>query len=589
MDRQDQSRRMLGPSPQLSYRSSRTNLSSLTLAPISPSSPASRPNHGQQMATKSSSSPVRSEKPSLPSINSFGAPPVPPFITGNHPPRPTTLIPSFAVGRQLPPPIPNRPRQHFPPVSGSPLPLSFSEMSLSATTTSELTPYDISHAYTLESSFRSTMSSSSSTPGARPRRPSIVGDEIFASSDQLILTSSPDFRSPQSPSRIPALRPSQAYRSSSQVALPPSSTPLSRNRLGGRPPTPNGISGYRGNFSHPVAPSTALPPILQPTTPRRPSASTSAQASAVATLPRNTGRSSPGPTGERTLKPYSSFSQLSQFESSRSSSPSFGHPSPPARRPTPPPPSRPSSPMSRPPSPFSRPQSTLSNPGSRHLTVPGSSSNGPNRPIARRTHSQVDPDSPAQSRQHSPIMSASTTPDHLRRATLPGSRNVRQRSMSTIKPLPTIASPVMRPRSSSQHHSSSSSSGASSSGGSYASRSPFDCGYGYGSDMPLSLQRRSSGPPTMAVPPSPTGSVGDNLHSKKRSFGALELRVLNATWDAGHYYPPSAMVEGIIRATDLSRPQIRGWFANRRQRATEEEKEAIKIYARVHAIPGANF
>ncbi|BGP01493.1 hypothetical protein NBRC10513v2_005135 [Rhodotorula toruloides] len=60
--------------------------------------------------------------------------------------------------------------------------------------------------------------------------------------------------------------------------------------------------------------------------------------------------------------------------------------------------------------------------------------------------------------------------------------------------------------------------------------------------------------------------------NKRTIFSPYELSVLQGLWAAGAYYPASHQVEEVQRRTGLSRLQVRNWFANKRQRATGDEK-----------------
>ncbi|BGP25934.1 hypothetical protein JCM10295v2_004877 [Rhodotorula toruloides] len=63
--------------------------------------------------------------------------------------------------------------------------------------------------------------------------------------------------------------------------------------------------------------------------------------------------------------------------------------------------------------------------------------------------------------------------------------------------------------------------------------------------------------------------------NKRTIFSPYELSVLHGLWAAGAYYPASHQVEEVQRRTGLSRLQVRNWFANKRQRATGDEKSRV--------------
>ncbi|BGP17811.1 Homeobox protein six2 [Rhodosporidiobolus nylandii] len=62
---------------------------------------------------------------------------------------------------------------------------------------------------------------------------------------------------------------------------------------------------------------------------------------------------------------------------------------------------------------------------------------------------------------------------------------------------------------------------------------------------------------------------------KRTNFSAGELLALQTLWNSGAYYPSPTQVEELQAKTGLSWTQIRNWFANRRQRATGEEKARV--------------
>lgn len=191
----------------------------------------------------------------------------------------------------------------------------------------------------------------------------------------------------------------------------------------------------------------------------------------------------------------------------------------------------------------------------------------PPKSATRRNFSQVDPESPASSRLHSPVAG-------LPREPLPSARNVRFRSAAYG------SDPGSVP--------------ASYDEGDYDKESMFDDD---GADWrPPPVRGGPSGNGTRVLNPAKKGQVFTTAsassileYSRRKAYMPAELNVLQAAWDAGHYYPASSLVEQIIQATELSRPQIRGWFANRRQRAPEDEKARIRASAQRLAVAGVMF
>ncbi|KAI5475323.1 oxidative-stress responsive protein 1 [Pseudohyphozyma bogoriensis] len=61
--------------------------------------------------------------------------------------------------------------------------------------------------------------------------------------------------------------------------------------------------------------------------------------------------------------------------------------------------------------------------------------------------------------------------------------------------------------------------------------------------------------------------VEDRAPGRRPTWGANELMWLYGAWDGGEYYPSVELVQDIMDATGMRREQVRGWFANKRQRA----------------------
>lgn len=71
-----------------------------------------------------------------------------------------------------------------------------------------------------------------------------------------------------------------------------------------------------------------------------------------------------------------------------------------------------------------------------------------------------------------------------------------------------------------------------------------------------------------------TGGAGSSKSA--RSFSQTEQDLLWNLWNSGEFYPTHSIVDQLVNKTTLNRGQIRGWFANRRFRASEDKKKVIK-------------
>ncbi|GAA6049110.1 hypothetical protein JCM3770_003891 [Rhodotorula araucariae] len=91
-------------------------------------------------------------------------------------------------------------------------------------------------------------------------------------------------------------------------------------------------------------------------------------------------------------------------------------------------------------------------------------------------------------------------------------------------------------------------------------------------------------PPTLARRLSPEESGAAGAPHKRTIFTPYELSILQALWNSGRYYPNPAEVEEVQRRTGLSRVQVRNWFANKRQRATGDEKTKVVMQGKDLAV-----
>ncbi|GAA6032248.1 hypothetical protein JCM8097_007144 [Rhodosporidiobolus ruineniae] len=221
------------------------------------------------------------------------------------------------------------------------------------------------------------------------------------------------------------------------------------------------------------------------------------------------------------------------------------------------------------------------------LPTTGLGSNGSGR---TRRLSQVEPDAPSQPPSPSaPAYGRASGHHHSTRLNEPGYRSpVRRSSFSSDSPSSfpssTVPPPPSRPSLSSYP--------------SHVSLRPPSPGASFLSHRPSLTSLRS--PPSsygdFTRPPSAFGSSrpvdGSGMGSQNRSsspakrtnFSATEVKAMSQLWDAGVYYPGSAEVESLMRSTGLTKIQIRNWFANRRQRATGEEKAAVQRRGRELAL-----
>ncbi|GAA6003731.1 hypothetical protein JCM10207_003568 [Rhodosporidiobolus poonsookiae] len=71
-----------------------------------------------------------------------------------------------------------------------------------------------------------------------------------------------------------------------------------------------------------------------------------------------------------------------------------------------------------------------------------------------------------------------------------------------------------------------------------------------------------------------------NQPAKRTSFAPGKLLAFQSVWDSGAYYPTQRQVDALEKETGLTRTQIRNWFANRRQRASGDEKVKIQQMGR---------
>ncbi|GAA5852403.1 hypothetical protein JCM8547_006769 [Rhodosporidiobolus lusitaniae] len=183
-------------------------------------------------------------------------------------------------------------------------------------------------------------------------------------------------------------------------------------------------------------------------------------------------------------------------------------------------------------------------------------SSGAGRPsVARiRRNSQVSPTTPtAESLPPSPSAPACARPSqqhHSMRSNEAGFRNLARRSSfssslpsssssSSLSLRPSLHAPLPSPAYS------------------YASLQTLPT---YSPELPL--QNRPASP------------------SKRSNFSAPTLRVLGTLWSQGAFYPSSEQVDEVCRQTGLTRTQVRNFFANKRQRATGEEKIKIQQLGR---------
>lgn len=213
-----------------------------------------------------------------------------------------------------------------------------------------------------------------------------------------------------------------------------------------------------------------------------------------------------------------------------------------------------------------------------------------NRPSGiRRGHSQVDPDSPVQSRIASPTSfeQPSPTTNQFSRSSLVDARAVRRRAQSP-SPQSTWRATSSIP----------SSTGSSPSPLPSPIRETF-------TPAAASFRRRETGFNSWT-------QVANREIVKRTCFTPEELNCLNTAWIQGHYYPSPKVVGDIMTETQLTKVQVRGWyvftifpsssltrtlihlrvhfrFANKRQRASEQEKEKISECAKRLASSGALY
>ena len=94
--------------------------------------------------------------------------------------------------------------------------------------------------------------------------------------------------------------------------------------------------------------------------------------------------------------------------------------------------------------------------------------------------------------------------------------------------------------------------------------------------------------PTLSPSPSTSLSSGGPA-GRRTTFPPSSLSELQLAWDRGEYYPSAEAVAGMMRRSGLTRVQVRGWFANRRQRASDEERVAVAEEARRMGVAGVPF
>ena len=102
--------------------------------------------------------------------------------------------------------------------------------------------------------------------------------------------------------------------------------------------------------------------------------------------------------------------------------------------------------------------------------------------------------------------------------------------------------------------------------------------YAYSTPYPL---RRCTLSPSHSTSPSSHGPAG-----RRTTFPPSSLHELQDAWDRGEYYPSAEAVAGMMRRSGLTRVQVRGWFANKRQRAGEEERGRVAEEARRCGVVG---
>ncbi|KAK4703632.1 hypothetical protein P7C70_g2586, partial [Phenoliferia sp. Uapishka_3] len=488
--------------------------------PSSPSPSSSRPGRASPIPssyTSSSSRPGRASpspgnysstqsRPSraIPSPihtkNPAGPRPPPSFLAAG--PRSAPLLPSFAVHRQLPDPI---------------------AMGIRGPATPDLASFSISKP------------SHSSSAHPRP--------------------SAPAYRPP-------------APRTSYMEASPGRSSSMERDASQRRPLPSNSNNypaGTHSGYASGVAASSRAPAPPSLRQPPAASAARSGYPRSASPLPPR--QSSPTPSRDPRYQSYAShpptsqnhsFSQLSGYASSKTST---------------------VAPSPRSSSPFQSSQSRPSSPSPLYSrsNTPVQRSHTPLSPMAparannRRVFAEVD-QSPVNSRRNSPVRPATDEIYNLHSSGYsnpqPAGRNVRPRAMSLTSssaprfaPLPGHGLPRGSPAASSHPHPAF---GGNPKYGYSDHRSAVGSSSGSGSEGDDGEYRpagssRSRKKPVAAYTGAEMSRTVD--YQRRKSFSNPELRVLTAAWNAGHYYPASSLVESICQATNLTRPQVRGWFA----------------------------